>query len=120
MPSGADVQCRRKNYVRILGPLLIVSLLLTSGGVVVRAEADSGIEPGLGQTPVTDAEQEVCEVPVRVHVKARNPLAGALRDARAVIDLNTRGYNYLRPGDYRPRVPAAADGSATPAAPARD
>ena len=108
--------------MRIVGSsLVVVALLLLSGGVSVRAEGDQTTAE-VGQTSAAEV-RETCEpVPRHVHV-APNPVAAALRDARSVIDLNTRGYNYVRDGEYRPRTPKTtssaepADGS-VPAAPA--
>ncbi len=94
--------------MRVLGSISVLLLLIVSGGVSVRAE-----EP-LDQTPATSTVQQICAEPQPryVHIDARNPLLSVLRDARSVIDLNTRGYNYIRAGEHRPpdpRVPAAPE-----------
>lgn len=102
--------------MRTLGSCLVVGALLLSGGVSVGAGSDRATAE-IGQTPAPP-EQEICSAPRRVYVPP-NPLAAALRDARTVIDLNTRGYNYLRPDEYRP-APPKAPREAVPAAPASE
>ncbi len=94
--------------MRVLGSISVLLLLIVTGGVSVRAE-----EP-LDQSPAPSADEQICTEPQprHVHIEGRNPLLSVLRDARSVIDLNTRGYNYVRPGEHRPpepRVPAAPE-----------
>ena len=93
--------------MRILGPVSVLLLLIVCGGVSVRAEE------ALDQSPAPSADEQICAElqPRYLHVP-RNPLLSVLQDARSVIGLNSRGYNYVRAGEHRspdPRVPAAPE-----------
>ncbi len=105
--------------MRMLGlALLVVSVLLGTGGVAVHSSADA---PGAktagsadpGQCTAADAAPAI-----RPGVRP-SPLAPAASGASQVIILNTRGHNYPRPGDV-PATPVevlpAAPGE-TPADP---
>lgn len=115
--------------MRLIGLLLIGSaLLLGTGGVKMAATAEttaagsatpaSATEPKTG----TSAEQETTAPAPAAQCSA--PDAGpskivlelkAPRADEAFVPLNTRGYNYTRPGEIRP--PAQPMPSAAPAAP---
>ena len=75
--------------------IVAASLVLSVGGVSVRA-ADESSEPA-----VEDGQANSCQVPEVPTTRSIqiNPLRGATERARNVFVLNTRGYNYLRPGD---------------------
>ena len=100
--------------MRVIGPVLVVLLLLASGGIVVRAESAGPLSVEETPTPAQDICSERVLPAVREIIVPRNPVAAALSDARQVIDLNTRGYNYKRPGDVWPEPPPL------PASPAPD
>ncbi len=72
------------------------SLVFSVGGVSVRAgDAESS------ELAVEDGAVDSCQVPEAPTTRTIqiNPLREATGRAKNVFVLNTRGYNYLRPGD---------------------
>jgi hypothetical protein len=100
--------------MRILGCLLVLfALLLSVGGVVVRSSA----EPEMSLLPegVTDDVQGICPYRNPEPVRRTMTMKPRPRDKGDVrFTLNSKGYNYTRPGEYRPPVPPTA--AAPPAA----
>ncbi len=76
--------------------IVAASLVFSVGGVSVRA-ADSASS----ELAVEDGLANSCQVPEAPTTRTIqiNPLRGATERAKNVFVLNTRGYNYLRPGD---------------------
>lgn len=72
------------------------SLVFSVGGVNVRA-ADSESS----ELATEEAQANSCQVPEAPTTRSIqiNPLREATERAKNVFVLNTRGYNYLRPGD---------------------
>lgn len=85
--------------MRTLGfTLLIASVLLGSGGVAVRSQADGPAEAAAPASGGECSAGTAGAAAARSEVRA-SPLAPAAAGAKQVIILNTRGHNYRRPGD---------------------
>ena len=83
--------------MRSLGyTLLVVSALFSAGGVSVRA-ADSAAPEAAAPAPEASA---TCEIPELSTVRTIriDPLVRATRGKTKSFVLNTRGFNYTRPG----------------------
>jgi hypothetical protein len=98
-----------------LGYLLVVlSLVLGTGGVVIRSHADSALPispaPAIqsGETPessiASDASQGACRLPQPTRRRMTLPLPQP-RPGELSFTLNTRGYNYSEAGRYPPAAP---------------
>jgi len=76
--------------------LLVVSVLFSAGGVSVRA-ADSAAPEASAPAP---EESGTCEIPELSTVRTIriDPLVRATRGKTRSFVLNTRGFNYARPG----------------------
>ena len=89
--------------MRALGfTLLAISVLLGTGGVAVQSAADAG--GATAAAPAGSAPADPAQCPVSGASEARTPVRTTPVQAvapgeRQVIILNTRGYNYRRPGD---------------------
>ncbi len=91
--------------MRALGyALVVLSLLFSAGGVSVRAADAEPSQARVDETKAqtTEAEEEggSCEVPqtLRVRTVRIKPLARTPGATRKVFVLNSRGFNYARPG----------------------
>ncbi len=75
--------------------VVAASLVFSVGGVSVRAAEESS------ELAVEDGQANSCQVPEAPSARSIqiNPLRGVTERAKNVFVLNTRGYNYLRPGD---------------------
>jgi hypothetical protein len=110
--------------------LVLGSLVFSVGGVAVVGRADGPAEPqAQAPTPVTPSDPQAPQLP-RISTAAPKECKQPQRlEARTVplkpttdvVVKNTRGYNYLTPGDFRPsptsEPPAAPAAPAVPAAP---
>ena len=97
--------------MRSLGYAIVAaSLVFSLGGVSVRAGAAESSE-----LAVEDDQANSCQVPEAPTARniQINPPRGSER-ARNAFVLNTRGYNYLRPGDL-PVLEPGGDPRETPA-----
>ncbi len=97
--------------MRILGFLLIaLSLLFSSGGVAIVSQADAADEISV-EIEATTQPGGTCSAP---QPPQRYVISTPLRprNARSTISLNSRGYNYLKPGDFRPPTPSTTSGPA--------
>ncbi len=76
--------------------VVVASLVFSVGGVSVRVADAESSEPA-----VEESEANSCQVPEAPTARSIqiNPLGPATRRSRNVFVLNSRGYNYLRPGD---------------------
>lgn len=89
--------------MRILGWTLVV-LAFACGPLGVQLEPSAS----LSEASCGEPTASVCEAPDGAPVEANGSIA--LPAGRGdFIPLNTRGYNYARPGEYRPRIPSATD-----------
>ncbi len=76
--------------------VVVASLVLSVGGVSVRAADAESSEPAVEEGQANSCQ--VPEVPTTRSIQI-NPFASETGRARNVFVLNSRGYNYLRPGD---------------------
>ncbi len=98
--------------MRSLGyALLVVSVLFSAGGVSVRA-ADSAAPEASAPAPVESQESASCEIPELSTVRTIriDPLVRATRGATKSFVLNTRGFNYTRPGSLPVLPPSEKPG----------
>lgn len=111
----------------VLGWALVLgSLVFSVGGVAVVGLADGSgqpqaqaqapaVTPPAAQTPampkLSTAAPKECKPPQRLEARTV-PLKPS-----GVVVINTRGYNYVRPGEYQPS-PTSEPPPAPPAAPA--
>ncbi len=83
--------------MRSLGfAIVAASLVFSVGGVSVRAgDAESS------ELAIENGAADSCQVPEAPTTRTIqiNPLRGATARAKNVFVLNSRGYNYLRPGE---------------------
>lgn len=88
--------------MRTLGYALIAaSVLFSAGGVTVRAADPSPAQsPADAEAIASESEASSCLLPKTPSVRTLriNPLASATKGAKSVFVLNTRGFNYARPG----------------------
>ncbi len=102
--------------MRVLGSLLGALLLclclaFSTGGVAVVSHADPSLvpaAPGLGDEESLEAglpaDQDVCRAPEPSQRRLTLPFPKA-REGDVMFTLNTRGYNYTRPGQPPTLVP---------------
>jgi len=97
----------------ILGMLLLVlAVVLTTGGVAVRLHADPASpaapevesEETLEASVLLESSEGVCRPPEPIQRKMALPFSKP-REGDVIFTLNTRGYNYSRPDVHRPAVP---------------
>jgi hypothetical protein len=112
---GADDNQTEEFVMRMLGYALIAaSVLFSAGGVTVRAADPSPAHSSADAEAVaSESEASSCLLPEGPSVRTLqiNPLASATKGAKRVFVLNTRGFNYARPGSLPvlpPGDPAAA------------
>ena len=100
----------------VLGALLLgLSLALGTGGVAVRSHADSSpmtpASPEISDEEpleaVVPADQGICRAPQPTQRRMALPPLKP-RDGELVFTLNTRGYNYVRPGQQSWSIPEGA------------
>ncbi len=99
----------------VLGVLLIVlCVALGAGGVALRSQADpspvappapaAGSEEPLDAALGSDSSQGICSLPEPTQRRVTLPFPTP-REGDVMFTLNTRGYNYTGPDQYRPVVP---------------
>lgn len=90
--------------MRMLGYALIAaSVLFGAGGVTVRAADPSPAQSSAdadAEAIASQSEASSCLLPKTPSTRTLriNPLASATKGAKSVFVLNTRGFNYARPG----------------------
>ena len=106
--------------MRVLGiSMVLLSVVLGSGGVVLSSEVDPLAEmsllPATPVDPPSRVHQQTCGLgePTVRRIRLSHP---DRQEGELAFTLNTRGYNYLAPGTYRPPVPVsdAVPASAAP------
>lgn len=88
--------------MRIIILLLVAaSLTLGSGGVVLRSHADDS-------TPAeaTPDEQGTCRALPPPQTYVHQSRGSLLERSPSAVELNSRGYNYPNPGEYRGIIPS--------------
>ena len=87
----------------LISALVLGSLAFSVGGVAVVVRADDA-DQTLVKPPAAQAAKPVqdCRPPQRLAVKAQT----VPQDQDGVVVLNTKGYNYPRPGDVIHAAPA--------------
>ena len=100
----------------VLGALLLgLSLALSTGGVAVRSHADPSpvtpASPEIGDEEpleaVVPADQGICRAPQPTQRRMALPRLKP-REGELMFTLNTRGYNYVRPGQQSWSIPEGA------------
>lgn len=99
---GADDNQTEEFVMRMLGYALIAaSVLFGAGGVTVRAADPSPAQSSADAEAIaSQSEASSCLLPKTPSTRTLriNPLASATKGAKSVFVLNTRGFNYARPG----------------------
>jgi hypothetical protein len=94
--------------MRVVGYVL-VALALACGPLGVRMQTTVSSD-----SLCEESEADLCDAASQGTPEPGTPAAG-LAAREDFIPLNTRGYNYSRPGSYRPPVPSTAvPGSGAP------
>jgi hypothetical protein len=123
-PERRDVDVpdsmRKEANMRALAisTLVLGSLLFSVGGVTAVRADDSNQSMSVPAAPsqaLPTKTKEECTPPKRFEVRA----AVSKVDDKDTVVLNTRGYNYPRPGEIRPEPPARKDNASAPASPAK-
>ena len=94
--------------MRILGWTLVV-LAFACGPLGVQLEPSASPPEATCEEP----EVQVCGAPDPVPLDVNGSIALPASPSD-FIPLNTRGYNYLRPGEYRPLIPSTSDFAGDP------
>jgi hypothetical protein len=95
--------------MRVVGYVL-VALALACGPMGVRMQSNQASSEAL----CDGSEIDLCEAASYVTAEPHTP-PGGVAAREDVIPLNTRGYNYSRPGSYRPPIPSnVVSGSGAP------